>query len=115
MQTFPAPGQGSSGLAWNGTYIWNSDQITDMIYKIDSEHRKCNCFISSPGGIPMGLTFDGQYLWNSDDFTGQIYQLDAGYTAPLGPTPAHDWVVTILTMLGGMGGWAGVKRIARGE
>ncbi len=111
ISSFLSPSLGTSGLAWDGTYLWNADTNTDMIYKLDPSTGAIITSFAAPANDPMGLAFDGQYLWSTDNLTNQIYQLDACYAAPVGPIHAPPGIVSMLTMLASLGGWAGIGKL----
>ena len=62
----PSPGSGPTGVAWDGTHLWNADQAADRIYKLDPSDGSVVDSFSSPGGFPWGLAWDGVYLWCLD-------------------------------------------------
>ena len=64
----------STGLAFDGTSIWNSG-FEGYIYKIDRNGKYLEK-IRSPGTGAEGLTYDGQNLWNIDYNTLKIYKLN---------------------------------------
>lgn len=81
-------GQQPSGLAFDGTYLWSSDNYSDEIYKIDLASYTIIDTIDAPGGgYPNGLTFDGQYLWVANNDADSLYQIDIGFT----PTSLNDF------------------------
>jgi subtilisin family serine protease/glutamine cyclotransferase len=76
ITSFSAPGTGPLGLAYDGTYLWNADWETEMIYKLDPSTGSVVQSFSSPGGRPFGLTYDGTYLWVTVRDDNTIYQLN---------------------------------------
>ncbi|MFT4526524.1 MAG: DNA-binding beta-propeller fold protein YncE [Bacteroidia bacterium] len=86
LQRYQAIGGCPSGLAFDGQYLWSSENINDEIHKIDVSTFLVIETIAAPGDYPNGLAFDGQYLWVSDNGTDSIYQIDIGFT----PTGVHD-------------------------
>ena len=72
---YNSPGPKPSGLAFDGTYLWNADYTDDKIYKLDTSGYIIDSF-DSPGPYPSGLAFDGTYLWNADYLDDKIYKLD---------------------------------------
>jgi DNA-binding beta-propeller fold protein YncE len=77
-----------TGLAFDGTYLWSSDNYYDEIYKIDLNSYTIIDTIDAPGGdYPNGLTFDGQYLWVANNDADSLYQIDIGFT----PTGLNDF------------------------
>jgi len=72
---FAAPGTNPQDLTWDGQHLWNVDDDTDTIYKLDPLNGNVLLSYSSPGSSPRGLVFDGTYLWNSDESTHKIYKM----------------------------------------
>ncbi len=72
----------SKGVAFDGEYIWisdNSNQSKPLLYKIDrNTFEEVEVYLAPGGKYPNGMTFDGQYLWVSNNQTDSIYQLDIG-------------------------------------
>jgi hypothetical protein len=75
ISQFASPGTSPQGLAWDGTYLWNADNDTDQIYKLNTTGTIISQF-ASPGTSPQGLAWDGTYLWNADNGADQIYKLN---------------------------------------
>ena len=68
----------------SGEYLWNSDIMSDLLYKISPDDGSVVATINSPGEHIWGLTFDGTYLWGSDisypaPGSGIHYKIDIGY------------------------------------
>ena len=63
-----------SGIGEKG-YLWNTDSISDKIYKLTTDGIIVANF-TSPGTAPYGLTFDGTNLWLADSDTDMIYKLN---------------------------------------
>jgi transglutaminase-like putative cysteine protease len=85
VKSFDTPGSFTTGLTYDGKYIWLSDRKTDLIYCIDPADGKGVRSIKAPAYWPTGLAWDGKYLWNADirggiplaeNFTGKIYKID---------------------------------------
>ena len=76
IATFQTPGPRSQGLAFDGIFLWLSDDSTDQIYKINCLNGTVLNSFSSPGPTPKDLTFDGTYLWNIDDNLKKIFKLN---------------------------------------
>lgn len=76
IHTIPAPGPNAEGLTWDGEYLWNSDIVTYMIYKLNPEDGLVLASIPSPGTYVEGLAWDGEYLWAASEVDADIYQLD---------------------------------------
>jgi len=75
IRSFPSPGPSPQGLAWDGEYLWVSDDSTDIIYSINHLNGSINSSFSSPGSESRGLTYDGTYLWNIDNNARKIFKL----------------------------------------
>jgi len=73
-KSFPAPGEDSTGMTFDGKYLWNGD-FTSGIRKIETNGKLVDTY-PSPGPEPEGLAFDGEHLWHSDVSTNRIYKLD---------------------------------------
>lgn len=79
-----------TGLAFDGTYLWSSDNSTDQIYKIDvTTFQPLDSLIAPGGGAPSGLTFDGQYLWVSNNISDSIYQIDIEFIPTTSTTTSN--------------------------
>ncbi len=76
IKTIPTPACCPQGLTFDGTYLWNADRKTDMIYKIDPGDGSIVDSISTPGYVPRGLTWDGKWLWCIDAEESAIYAID---------------------------------------
>ncbi len=98
IDSFEAAGTMPRGLAFDGVYLWNSDEAFDRIYKMDKTGGIID-YLESPGPNPKGLAYGGGFLWHTDSSTDLIYQIDAKsgeilaeFDSP-GPHPrglAHD-------------------------
>ena len=75
IKSFTAPGITPYGLAFDGKYLWHTDDSTDLIYQLDFKGNVIKS-IASPGPGPRGVSFDGKYLWYIDWDENKIYQLD---------------------------------------
>lgn len=85
IKSYDTPGSFTTGLTYDGKYIWLSDRKADLIYCIDPANGKVVRSIKSPAYWPTGLAWDGEYIWNADirggiplaeNFTGKIYRID---------------------------------------
>lgn len=77
---FAPPETQSSGLAYDGTYLWLSSYMKNGgIYKLNpddgSVSRKYMPPISQYDQYG-GLTYDGSHLWQVDRYEGKLYQLN---------------------------------------
>ncbi len=61
VKSFPAPGLGAEGIAWDGAYLWLSDN-SGVIFKVDTSGKVLDSF-RSPDVTPMGLAWDGSNFW----------------------------------------------------
>ena len=69
-----------AGLAFDGTYLYQTDNDDDVVYKIDPESFMVVETFPTPGGeFANGLTFDGTYLWVSNNDSDSLYQMDIGF------------------------------------
>ena len=66
VKAFKTPGGFSTGITFDGHYLWLADYQTDSLYQMDPATGKIVHKIPSPGYWPMGLAWDGKYLWNVD-------------------------------------------------
>jgi len=69
------------GLTWDGGYLWCSDVISVLIYKIDPDDGTVVNSFSSPGTFIEGMTWDGTNLWGMDNNGGSgeqdmLYKID---------------------------------------
>jgi len=101
VQTISTPSQHTTGLAFDGEYLWTVDRKTDMIYKLDASTGEVVKSFTAPGYFCTSLAWDGNYLWVSDmDFTntstesysGKVYKIDpeTGHTLHTIATPYSD-------------------------
>jgi transglutaminase-like putative cysteine protease/sugar lactone lactonase YvrE len=84
LNQFAAPGARSTGMAYDGSYLWVADWKSDSLYQVDPVNGDIVHRIVSPGYFSTGLTWDGQYLWVADihftntgteSYSGKIYQV----------------------------------------
>ena len=95
LWSFPAPGEWPSGLAWDGSDLWLSDNESDSFYRLTTEgvvEAAFPLFDSFPS--PAGMTFIGDKLWMVDENTSTLYQVDPATGAALKsfglPDTTHD-------------------------
>lgn len=81
VDSFPAPGSESRGLAWDGEYLWCADAGVDSVYKLDPLNG--NILSSFPFSMDSsygGITWsdddnmwiaNGSYVYKVDPNTGQ--------------------------------------------
>jgi glutamine cyclotransferase len=83
LQTVPAPGGGyPTGLAYDGSSLWHSDNVTGLIYKMNPGNLGVIDMFSAPGPYPNDLTWDGHHLWVVDNGTDMLYEYDVSATTP---------------------------------
>lgn len=82
LATVPGFGDDPTGLAFDGRYLWHSDNSEDTIYKIDPSNMTVVDSFVSPGSFPNDLAWDGRYLWVVDNGTDILYQFDVGVPPP---------------------------------
>ena len=103
IRSFPSPGPSPKGLAWDGEYLWNSDNSTDTIYKLNPSDGSVVSSFDSPGSDPRGLTWDGEYLWAVEGEEITIYKLnpaDGDTLSSLHPDiPLYEKYTTLLSGL----------------
>src|SRR5690606_39837680 len=63
-------------MAWDGTNLWNVDNTTGKLYKLDPEDGSTLDSFNEPGTSSRGLTWDGEALWVSDIATDLLYRVD---------------------------------------
>jgi transglutaminase-like putative cysteine protease len=85
IKSYDTPNSFTTGLTFDGKYIWLSDRKADLIYCVDPANGKVVRSIKSPAYWPTGLAWDDKYIWNADikggiplaeNFTGKIYCVD---------------------------------------
>jgi len=77
VNRFQAPGEnGTSGLTWDGTYLWVSSvsEGYNVIYHMDTGGNILSQFVCN-GGIVSGMAWDGEYLYLAGLFQGEIYKM----------------------------------------
>ncbi|NOX90776.1 MAG: T9SS type A sorting domain-containing protein [Calditrichaeota bacterium] len=83
-QSFSSPGSKPTGLAWDGTNLWNADTDLNRIFKIDPKTGSVLSSIPAPpGSVINGLTWDGEQLWCTDRALDKIYAIDKNTGAVL--------------------------------
>lgn len=76
LNSFPAPGNFSTGLACDGKYLWVADRKSDLLYKIDPADGKILQTLPAPGFSTTGLAWDGSRLWVIDDKENFLYRIN---------------------------------------
>jgi hypothetical protein len=64
LNTYPTPGLGPAGLAWDGRWLWNADYNSGHIFRIDPQTGVALGSLVCPGNL-SGLAWDGHSLWQS--------------------------------------------------
>lgn len=75
LKAFPAPGTCSTGMAWDGKYLWVADLKTDTLYALDPEKGAVVRKLPAPTFRPVGLAWDGEQLWCVCGEEEKIYRL----------------------------------------
>ena len=67
LAQYPIP-EGSSGLAWDGTYLYSGiyGSAGGDVYRIDPSNGSYQLQFTGTQGDAFGLTYDGTYLWTTD-------------------------------------------------
>jgi len=69
LETYSSPGTSPTGLVWDGHFFWTCDEMTNNIYKLDSDFSIINAYespiYSEEYSKPTDLTWDGNNLWAS--------------------------------------------------
>ena len=75
VSSFPLPpGPGTSGLAWDGAYLWVAGEPFDRFLRINKSGSIVGSFdLGSTYSYIEGLTYDGEYLWYSWHRLGNPY------------------------------------------
>jgi DNA-binding beta-propeller fold protein YncE len=73
---YTAVGDFPSGLAFDGDYLWSTDNVTQILHQVNKLTLEPVRTIQAPGGIyPNGLTSNGEFLWISNNDADSIYQI----------------------------------------
>jgi hypothetical protein len=76
VKEYPAPAAHSTGMTFDGKYLWVADHKEDSLYCLDPKTGKVQRSIPSPGFWPMGLAWDGTSLWNVDSRQKKIFEVN---------------------------------------
>ncbi len=77
IKEIPSPGSYPEGLAWDGTFLWNSDFGTSSVYKLNPNDGSVLASFPTPQPLPNGLTYDGTHLWLAiDSGDNKIYEIN---------------------------------------
>ena len=63
MLSFPAPSDGSVGLAWDGEYLWDICWETNTIHQMDPNTGDVIYQTSTPYSLNISLDYDNGYFW----------------------------------------------------
>lgn len=76
IENYNAVGEYPSGIAFDGNYLWSTDNVSQVIHQVDKLTLETIRLIEAPGGIyPNGLTSDGEFLWVANNSSDSIYQI----------------------------------------
>lgn len=75
VQRFPAAAPGSSGIVFDGLYLWTCDKRLKRIRKhlLDDRLTELASY-AYPGKLPAALVFDGRALWSLDSEQRELLQ-----------------------------------------
>ncbi|MFO8054049.1 MAG: transglutaminase domain-containing protein [Bacteroidales bacterium] len=85
LRSFDAPGTISTGITWDGEYLWVSDRASQTLYALDPENGEVQKTLDAPAWWPQGMTWDGEALWSvdikgglplSENYKGVAYRID---------------------------------------
>lgn len=77
LNSFTAPGEAASGIAFNGSILWHVDFYDDILYKLDTGGNILDQIAMDVSGQSYGdLSFDGTYLWLLREDIYKIYRID---------------------------------------
>ncbi|OGL45309.1 MAG: hypothetical protein A2161_04480 [Candidatus Schekmanbacteria bacterium RBG_13_48_7] len=76
LSSFSAPSAGTTGVTFDGTYLWTIDTLNREFVQLTKTGTKITSF-SIPAEIvsPVDLTYDGSFLWVTDKTSDKIFQL----------------------------------------
>ncbi|MBI4054892.1 MAG: hypothetical protein HY402_02025 [Elusimicrobia bacterium] len=77
VESYPAVGPATTGLCYDGLYLWSAEASAPLITKhlLDSKLSVVERY-PYPGGKPAGLVYDGKNLWSLDAVSGQLLEHD---------------------------------------
>jgi hypothetical protein len=74
---FAALGDYPSGLAYDGEFLWSSDNSTSTIRQMDpATNTIINTYLAPGGMYPNGLEWDGSNLWVINNASDSIYLIN---------------------------------------
>jgi hypothetical protein len=74
LQEYPSPGEGARGLYYDGKLLWNVDNESQTIFRLNPYNLVIFDTIPSPITSPWGLTRDSLHYWMTN-FGGDASQL----------------------------------------
>ena len=89
IESFDTPGSRSTGLTFDGEYLWLADRKTAEVYQLDPGSGDTVRALPSPGFRPMGLAWDGRHLWNVDAGEQRLYAIDPGAEVTVKTLPCY--------------------------
>jgi hypothetical protein len=75
IAAYDAPGNGPTGLAWDGRTLWNADYTAGRIFAIDPGSGELVRSLVCPGNL-SGLAWDGRALWQSLHQEGMLRRVN---------------------------------------
>jgi len=75
LGTLPSPGTSTTGLAYDGTYLWCTSHSTPTAWQIDFDGNVISSF-ALPGTYCFDLAFDGENLWFCRYNPHTVYKID---------------------------------------
>lgn len=90
IYSVPSPTKGyTTGLEWDGKYLWVSDGFNGMIYYFDPVNNRVIKSFSGPTLNMRDLAWDGRNLWAASwDYPRGIYKLNPSNGAVISSFPA---------------------------
>lgn len=77
VQTFPGAAPRTSGMAYDGLYLWTCDAARKILRKhLPDERLTVLASVAYPGERPVALAFDGQALWSLDGVHRELLRHD---------------------------------------
>ncbi|MDY6839772.1 MAG: kelch repeat-containing protein [Thermodesulfobacteriota bacterium] len=87
LDYFGPPRGNTTGLAWDGDYVWATQPELSEVYSFDGTGQ-IGSIITLPNTVPVGLAFDGQDLYVADHLNSQIIRLSRqGEVLDIAPWP----------------------------
>ena len=103
ISTFEGPGPDTSGVFFDGTYLWLSERQKDHI-AVSTPHGEIFGVLPSPGPYPTGIVRIGDALWVLDFQDRRLYKVDIASSArPYYTGPWHRRSVQFMDELANRG------------